>query len=924
MFANRHFSMKVSLFFKVLVFVLAYTSLNAQKIELLFSKANDLIEQRQFEDAKLTLHELANFTLEQNKTGWHIYALSYLAYCELELANYLSMNRLAQNAQNVYENWETPFPVILPSLHYVLGVSYLKLGNSPLALEYLNSSYVYKKQYNDFSFRYEDLLNNLALCYFDLSDYERARLYAQLAIQSENPDIIKADIAQWNNLIAKTYLEQNNYSKAQEYFNAAIADLDQIIDLDRKYYSQVILNNYTSFLIESGDYEKAKVFIDKLNDIGPNKANLVNYKHNIANLSLSQKKYQKALSEFNEVISLGKDIYGENHIDMIETYSDIGVSYLGIDKYEEAINYFNLALNANRKVSDASSLAIDSLMYNDFLIPKEALNSLVLKATSIAPVDFNESKKAIGTIIDLLAEIIEKDISTYESKLSQAQFVRRYIKDLIDLALVYDDVGLAFSLCQLSHGLILDLQMDENTVKSEVLPSDLLSRDKSFKKELNKLQSELYHLQDSVEFQQEQRQKVFDLQNAYDIFQDSLNRNYPMLDEQLYARESPSIKTLRQKLLNEESMLVEYFIDDSILYSFSLTLDTLIVHKDTLNLGFQKLVVDFNELVRTLQNDKFKEFTYTSYELYSILLESILEHESSEKKVLYIIPDGILNYISFDALISDMPDNPGNNRYDLLDYLVKSHEINYNYSSYLYQFKSQFDSRELSGFAPSFDSDGSNPEGLAALPFSSEEVLIIDDIFEGDMFVDTSATLERYRESIDTYNIAHLATHAICNDSIPMQSKIYFHDDELSTYEIYNMPNSLDLVVLSACNSGTGKLREGEGIMSLSRAFLASGCSSIITSLWNVNDRVSLDLMTHFYSALSEGNTVGQSLRKSKLSYLNNSSSIIDAHPYYWSGFVLVGDNASFNIQSRWIFYLIALLFILAFVSMVFKFKKQQ
>ncbi len=531
-----------------------------------------------------------------------------------------------------------------------------------------------------------------------------------------------------------------------------------------------------------------------------------------------------------------------------------------------------------------------------------------MKAKSIAPVDFSESKNAIGVIIDLLSEIIEKDISTYESKLSQVQFVRRYIRDLIDLSLANNDIEFAFSLCQLSHGLILDLQMDENIIKSEVLPINLVTRDKSFKKELNKLQSELYHLQDSIEFQKEQRQKVFDLQNEYDRFQDSMNMEYPILGERLYSQESPSIKTLRQKLLNEESMLIEYFNYDSILYAFSLTIDTLIVNKDTVNVDFEELVIDFNNLIRTPQNDQFNEFTSISNELYTILFEPILEDESRSKDVLYIIPDGILNYISFDALISNVPENLGNNRYDLLDYMVKSYEINYNYSSYLYQFKSHFDSRGVSGFAPSFDRYGSSPDGLSALPYNTEEVLFIDDIFEGEMFIDTSATLDTYRELIHTYNIAHLATHAICNDSIPMESKIYFHDDELSTYEIYNMPNSLDLVVLSACNSGAGKLREGEGIMSLSRAFLASGCSSIITSLWNVNDKVSLDLMTHFYSALSEGSTVGQSLRESKLNYLENPSSIMDAHPYYWSGYVLVGDNASFDMNYSWVYILLIII----------------
>ena len=114
-------------------------------------------------------------------------------------------------------------------------------------------------------------------------------------------------------------------------------------------------------------------------------------------------------------------------------------------------------------------------------------------------------------------------------------------------------------------------------------------------------------------------------------------------------------------------------------------------------------------------------------------------------------------------------------------------------------------------------------------------------------------------------------------------------DGLLNVYEVYEMDLNAGLVVLSACNTGSGELKGGEGVMSLARAFFYAGVPSIVMTLWTVEDRKSYELMLSFYRQLLRGRSAGYSLRKAKLEFLENALPG-DQHPRYWSGYFLVGN----------------------------------
>lgn len=104
--------------------------------------------------------------------------------------------------------------------------------------------------------------------------------------------------------------------------------------------------------------------------------------------------------------------------------------------------------------------------------------------------------------------------------------------------------------------------------------------------------------------------------------------------------------------------------------------------------------------------------------------------------------------------------------------------------------------------------------------------------------------------------------------------------------EIYNLNLNADLVVLSACETGMGKLIQGEGLMAMTRGFLCAGAPNIIFSLWKVTDKYSKDLMVEFYGNIINKGNYDTSLRNAKLRLIENE---ITAFPFYWGGFLLIG-----------------------------------
>jgi CHAT domain-containing protein len=309
-----------------------------------------------------------------------------------------------------------------------------------------------------------------------------------------------------------------------------------------------------------------------------------------------------------------------------------------------------------------------------------------------------------------------------------------------------------------------------------------------------------------------------------------------------------------------------------------------------------------------------------------------------QNKQLIIIPDGKLSYIPFDALLEELPDTSKTVRFDQLQYLIKNFSINYSNSSNLL-FKHNSPNKKLKNkvvaFAPEYHSDSIEIANqfytLSPLPGVQKEVDIISETVKTKLFKGKEASEVNFRKEIEKYDILHLAMHAFINDSIPSFSKLAFSqnasndllsDGSINTADIYNLNLDARLAVLSACNTGRGKLRKGEGIMSLARGFFYAGCPSIVMSLWDVEDQSVTDIMGSFYKNLKKGKTKNEALRLAKLEYLDNSNSR-RAHPHYWLSYITLGNSDPLYKSYDFYFFIILIVLLVAIVTdQVYKMKK--
>jgi CHAT domain-containing protein len=308
----------------------------------------------------------------------------------------------------------------------------------------------------------------------------------------------------------------------------------------------------------------------------------------------------------------------------------------------------------------------------------------------------------------------------------------------------------------------------------------------------------------------------------------------------------------------------------------------------------------------------YRRFIELGRKFFQILVEPSLQY--TDRKIITIVPDGAITYLPFEGFLTEEADNEYIN-YMTLPYVIRDFSIGYSHSSTLKfskRLKTKSPERKVLAFAPKYRDLGTyadlgtqyrqpveNNEILLPLRGIIKEVQSINETVPSRIFLNEKATEANFKKFASDYNVLHLAMHTIMRDDEPLLSHLAFtnvveedtvEDNKLYAYEIYNMKLNAQMAVLSSCSSGFGKMQKGEGMMSLARGFTYAGCPSIIMTLWQVSDQSSSELMTSFYKFLKKGKSKQESMRLAKLKYLESADDLT-SNPYFWSGFVVVGDG---------------------------------
>lgn len=384
------------------------------------------------------------------------------------------------------------------------------------------------------------------------------------------------------------------------------------------------------------------------------------------------------------------------------------------------------------------------------------------------------------------------------------------------------------------------------------------------------------------------------------IIRDSFPRYY----ELVYETSTVPVENIQRDLRASNAALVEYFYGDSLLFNFTITPDTFVVRRERIDNQF----LDDFDLVQSVMIDKYLPDDALAYqEAAHRMYQTLFGSDGIQlPEKLIVIPDGRLNYLSFEALVSEEKQSESPHFLDL-HYVLDDHIVAYDYS-YTVRAKRGVhtpSSKGILAMAPS------QTEGLADLPRARENVKQLQKTFKGvTTLVGDEATESTFREFAPQYNILDLATHGSMDTLNPMDCRLYFKGDSegdgrLYLGELYNMDLNARMAILEACESGIGKDMQGEGVMSLARGFTYAGCQTIVTSLWNVaEEEITAEIMEQFYQALADGEPVDEALTHSKRNYLaqireQKGSSSQFFKPFFWAEMVIIGDTSPVYLQRK-------------------------
>ncbi len=441
----------------------------------------------------------------------------------------------------------------------------------------------------------------------------------------------------------------------------------------------------------------------------------------------------------------------------------------------------------------------------------------------------------------------------------------------------------------------------------------------------------------SNNLQNEAAEELIELQIDYHQFVQALEKEYP---NYLYTKNQlPGIDIDElQELLKSNTAIVEYEITDSFIYIFCLTDSESTIIR-------QLLPADFHQQINHLIDEGIlglnrKKYVQAAYHLYETLFKPIVSFlQQNLVKHLHFIPDIHLLELPFEALLTAPIDYKSS--YTHFPYLLQEYTIQYHYSATLWAYQqkrikntSQFQ-EEFLGYAPVYSND--HTETLAtvveatravniggvdyqALLYSEQEVQDIQASFESlgktsNIHLRTAATLNHFKEKLSnsTAKYLHIAAHSVLGNeeeelvgilfSPPIDIDSTFSttsngkftkrsavnsnnvDSVLYPNEVAQLPLKSDLVFLSCCKSGIGKLVEGEGMLSINRSFLSAGVSNIVFTLFKIYDSKTPLLTQHFYEAiLKDGKSYSEALQYAKKQMIK-----MGIAPKFWSGFLLLG-----------------------------------
>ncbi len=587
-------------------------------------------------------------------------------------------------------------------------------------------------------------------------------------------------------------------------------------------------------------------------------------------------------------------------------------SSLIIDQYEFALTVFNLCrLDYNEYlISGNQDLLVEIIRLYDYvnIFVNTVISDFILEETKIRLL--NQLSEHTGIAVEAAFEM----------------YGRTADPEYFDKAYEFAELH--------KSSVIRNLVNKYDVMEGNRVPARLILRKKNLLGQIDYLQIKLVKPDPGTDLQykREVQTRIDSMMLSLRELSDSIN---------IFTTDNPpgnqkNSVPLRQKVtksIKDNESLVSYYMSDSALFIFVISPDTsLLIRNEKYSKETLKVLIhDYLSAMKKYEKESLPELSFTLYKALLGDLRKVIE--SSDK--LIIIPDKDLFLLPFETLTAKYEQAGEYSDFAKQDFIINHFNLVYHYNSGLWSSEkscSPFPVNGLLAFAPVFsDKKGgviiSHNEGfsmefsgtdqsypfsgsrmnLKELPYSLAETDSLKHLFESrgirtGIFTHDNATEKNFKKNIGQYKFVHIATHGIFDNENPEYSGLVFTPDKensvrdtlpeytedgvLYAKDLYPLDITADLVTLSACETGKGKLEEGEGFIGLLRGFISAGARNVLFSYWRVDDKSTLLFMNSFYRSLLSGNNYCSALRNAKINLIKNPET---SYPLLWGSFALIG-----------------------------------
>lgn len=742
--------------------------------------------------------------------------------------------------------------------------------------------------------------NNLAATYQGIGNYKQALTLFRFILQekmanypSGHPEIFFTQIQ-----IGRTHYDLKNYEEAKKWLKKGI---DGYNSLGENQYKKLADAYSTLALIaeEEGDTNQAKAFFkiteDYYSEAFQNKFDFVylDFITHISEFYSQNNNPEKAIELSQKGLEYISNAYSKNSLIGFRQILNVGNVCYNLNDFEKSLRYANEGLEILENIQNTAHSGFDSLR-TFFDKPMAVL----LQQKSVYQLQKNKSKDFLLLVYKNLQEALEivdkrKTVLTTpeDQQMLMVRFneLTRFVKKIqLELYQKTGDTGYIDELLKLKENSVYtkirnQLNLIEN-IDFHNLPKEISEKEKTLKTEMQTLAESNGSIS-----------KYLEKMNEWQGFLEFLQMNYPDYYQLRYTGISADSLTF-----DSEIQTVRYIFIDSDLLTIVLTKDG----KKVFNLNFDSELI--NQIPKVWSDPQsLGKLTTKLYQQLWEPFDSVL----TEKAVM-IIPDGILFNLSFDMLTP----NPITSFSDFsTQSLLVKYNFSYHYSLWLAQnHHSKNIKSGYVGFVPGFsdqmkekyvrlipDSFAIDKAYLQLLPqpFTVELVNRISKVFRGENYIYEESTASAFKENASGNKIIHIGTHAESDNVSPGYSRLIFaktenhleEDNSLYAWEIYNTNMNSNLTILTACETANPVFQPGEGIISLAYAFQYAGSGSLLTSLWNQDEKAGMEISGYFLEFLARGMPKDKALKEAKLKYLSNNEGR-SLSPQYWAGLILVGN----------------------------------